>query len=176
MPAQEGNHHPTIVPMGCFRTADGYMNVGGASGRLLRNFCAVIELPDLPKDTALRLHREAIGEPRRRSTRSSPSGSPPAPRATGSRRSRPSASPRGRCTASTKRSPTHRSQHLGVVTEVDGSALGRIALVRNPVTSTRDITTVRTATPAAGQHTDEVLQELGLSTTDIDALRARGVI
>ena len=67
-------------------------------------------------------------------------------------------------------------EHLGVVTEVDGSALGRVALVRNPVTSDHGITTVRTATPAAGQHTDEVLGELGLSTVDIEALRARGVI
>jgi crotonobetainyl-CoA:carnitine CoA-transferase CaiB-like acyl-CoA transferase len=50
VPVQEGNHHPTLVPMGCFRSADGWVNVAGPSGRLLRRFCAAIGLPDLPSD------------------------------------------------------------------------------------------------------------------------------
>ncbi len=48
--AQEGNHHPTQVPMGCFRSADGFVNIAGAFGRLLRRFCDAIGLPDLPTD------------------------------------------------------------------------------------------------------------------------------
>lgn len=50
VPAQEGNHHPTLVPMGCFRSSDGWVNVAGPSGRLLRRFCEAIGLPDLPDD------------------------------------------------------------------------------------------------------------------------------
>lgn len=50
VPVQEGNHHPTIVPMGCFATADGYVNIGTAGGRLLEAFAAVIGLPGLPGD------------------------------------------------------------------------------------------------------------------------------
>ena len=50
VPAQEGNHHPTLVPMGCFRSKDGWVNVAGPSGRLLHRFCDVIGLPDLPED------------------------------------------------------------------------------------------------------------------------------
>jgi crotonobetainyl-CoA:carnitine CoA-transferase CaiB-like acyl-CoA transferase len=50
VPVQEGNHHPTLVPMGCFRSADGWVNVAGPSGRLLHRFCEVIGLPDLPRD------------------------------------------------------------------------------------------------------------------------------
>src|SRR6516165_1472226 len=51
VPGQAGNHHPTSVPMGCFATADGYVNIGAASGRLLDAFCSVIGLPWLPDDT-----------------------------------------------------------------------------------------------------------------------------
>ena len=50
VPVQEGNHHPTLVPMGCFRSKDGWVNVAGPSGRLLHRFCAAIDLPDLPSD------------------------------------------------------------------------------------------------------------------------------
>lgn len=50
VPVQEGNHHPTLVPMGCFQSRDGWVNVAGPSGRLLRRFCEAIGLPDLPTD------------------------------------------------------------------------------------------------------------------------------
>jgi crotonobetainyl-CoA:carnitine CoA-transferase CaiB-like acyl-CoA transferase len=50
VPSQEGNHHPTLVPMGCFPSSDGWVNIAGPSGRLLRRFCETIGLPDLPAD------------------------------------------------------------------------------------------------------------------------------
>jgi formyl-CoA transferase len=50
VPAQEGNHHPTLVPMGCFPSKDGWVNVAGPSGRLLHRFCDAIGLPELPRD------------------------------------------------------------------------------------------------------------------------------
>ena len=50
VPVQEGNHHPTLVPMGCFQSKDGWVNIAGPSGRLLERFCAAIGLPDLPTD------------------------------------------------------------------------------------------------------------------------------
>src|SRR5690606_25760123 len=50
VPAQEGNHHPTMMPMGCFATADGHINIAGPSGRLWRNLCEAIGLPQLPTD------------------------------------------------------------------------------------------------------------------------------
>jgi crotonobetainyl-CoA:carnitine CoA-transferase CaiB-like acyl-CoA transferase len=50
VPAQEGNHHPTLVPMGCFQSSDGWVNVAGPSGRLLQRFCEAIGLPELPDD------------------------------------------------------------------------------------------------------------------------------
>jgi formyl-CoA transferase len=50
IPVQEGNHHPTLVPMGCFPSSDGWVNIAGPSGRLLRRFCDTIGVPDLPSD------------------------------------------------------------------------------------------------------------------------------
>jgi len=41
VPSSEGNHHPTLVPMGCFATADGYVNIAAPGGRMLDGFFAV---------------------------------------------------------------------------------------------------------------------------------------
>lgn len=175
VPAQEGNHHPTIVPMGCFATADGYVNVGGASGRLLRSFCEIVGLPDLPDDprfdstvnrSANRAELNALIAERLRT--------------------RTTAEWVAACAeAGVPCGPVYRVdevladpqvQHLGVVAPVVTRERGDIELVRNPVTTTRDVDTVRTPTPEPGEHADEVLRELGLSTDAIDTLRARGVI
>ena len=63
VPAQAGNHHPTIVPMGCFASADGYVNIAGSSGRLLHSLCEVDRPARHPRRPALRLGRQALGEP-----------------------------------------------------------------------------------------------------------------
>ena len=65
VPPQAGNHHPMSVPMGCFASADGYVNIGGAGGRLLHSLCQVIGLPGTPGRPALRLGGQAVGEPGR---------------------------------------------------------------------------------------------------------------
>ena len=36
VPGQEGNHHPTVIPMGCFATADGHVNIARPRRRLWR--------------------------------------------------------------------------------------------------------------------------------------------
>src|SRR5580692_11759190 len=50
VPEPAGNHHPTLIPMGCFGTADGHVNIGASGGRLLRSFCTVVGLPGLTDD------------------------------------------------------------------------------------------------------------------------------
>jgi formyl-CoA transferase len=67
-------------------------------------------------------------------------------------------------------------RHLDMAVPVDHSFLGRMDLVRNPVTTTRAVRTVRTASPEPGQHTSEVLEELGVTQDEMERLRSRGVI
>jgi crotonobetainyl-CoA:carnitine CoA-transferase CaiB-like acyl-CoA transferase len=59
---------------------------------------------------------------------------------------------------------------------VEHPALGELRLLRNPVTMSRSTRPMERATPEAGQDTDEILTELGLSADDIAALRQRSVI
>jgi crotonobetainyl-CoA:carnitine CoA-transferase CaiB-like acyl-CoA transferase len=64
----------------------------------------------------------------------------------------------------------------GVMEEVDHPQLGRIVQPRPAARMSGIPESARTPAPAAGQHTDEILAELGLSATDIGELRQQGVV
>jgi crotonobetainyl-CoA:carnitine CoA-transferase CaiB-like acyl-CoA transferase len=62
-----------------------------------------------------------------------------------------------------------------VVRDVDHPRLGRIKAVRNPVLLDHDGPAVRRHSPMLGEHSAEVLRELGLSPGEIDGLVQSGV-
>jgi formyl-CoA transferase len=63
----------------------------------------------------------------------------------------------------------------GTIVEVDHPTRGKYLSVGNPIKMSDSPTEV-TRSPLLGEHTNEVLAELGLSTAEIDALRAENVI
>ena len=68
--------------------------------------------------------------------------------------------------------------HLGIAREVDHHRLGKLKVVRQPVNlSDRPQPQVfRYATPDAGEHTDEILKEMGIEAGEIARLRGAGAI
>jgi len=175
VPAQAGNHHPMGVPMGCFASADGYINVGAASGRLLHNLCQVIGLPGIPADprfdsaakrSANRAELNALIAERLRTQTTAAwvevlnqAGVPCGPVY---RMDEVFADP--------------QVEHLAMTEPVEHPALGRLEILRNAVRMTDAPATVRTPSPDVGAHTDEVLAELGYPQEEIDRLHSRGVI
>ena len=63
----------------------------------------------------------------------------------------------------------------GYVTEMDHPALGRIRVVGNPLTLSETPVGPAGPPPELGQHTEEVLLELGYAWDEIEALRAKAV-
>jgi len=63
----------------------------------------------------------------------------------------------------------------GTVVEVDHPKRGKYLTVGNPIKLSDSVTEV-TRSPLLGEHTDEVLTELGYSRADIEALRSERVI
>jgi crotonobetainyl-CoA:carnitine CoA-transferase CaiB-like acyl-CoA transferase len=175
VPVQEGNHHPTLVPMGCFASADGYVNVAGPAGRLLRAFCDAIGLPDLPDDPRF----SSAG---RRSRHRDELNALVAERL----RTRTTAEwvevlnaagvPCGPVYAMDAVFADPQVDHLGMAAPVDVAGRDPLTLVRNAVRMTGAAPTVRTAAPGAGADTAAVLAELGLSQDEIAELRRSGAI
>jgi crotonobetainyl-CoA:carnitine CoA-transferase CaiB-like acyl-CoA transferase len=175
IPAQAGNHHPMGVPMGCFASADGYLNVGAPSGRLLDRLCEVIGLPGLPADprfdsaakrSANRAELNALiaGRLRTRTT------------ADWSEALSAAGVPCGPVYRMDEVFADPQVAHLAMTEPVQHPALGRLDILRNAVRMTGAAASVRTPTPDAGDHTDAVLAELGYQRGDIDRFRAQGMI
>jgi crotonobetainyl-CoA:carnitine CoA-transferase CaiB-like acyl-CoA transferase len=175
VPEPAGNHHPLGVPMGCFPTADGYVNLGAPGGRLLRRLCDVLGLPGLPADprfdsaekrSANRAELNAVITDRLRTRRTA-------------------AWVEALNEAGVPCGPVYRMDevfadpqvlHLAMTESVEHPALGRLEIPRNAVRMTDGPATVRTPSPDAGAHTDEVLAGLGYTPAEIDHLRGQGAI
>jgi len=63
----------------------------------------------------------------------------------------------------------------GTIVEIDHPTRGKYLSVGNPIKMSDSPTEV-TRSPLLGEHTNEVLTELGLSADEIEALRAEHVI
>jgi len=175
VPAQAGNHHPTGVPMGCFAAADGYVNIAGASGRMLRRLCEAIGLPGIPADprfdsagkrSANRAELNALIAQRLR-TRTVAAWVEDLNRA---------GVPCGPVYRMDEVFADPQVEHLAMTEPVEHPALGRLDILRNAVRMAGAPGTVRTPSPDLGGDTDAVLTELGYPRAEIDRLRAQRVI
>ena len=66
-------------------------------------------------------------------------------------------------------------QHLGMLKSVTSPRLGEQKLVGQPVSLSRTPHTIARATPKRGEHSEEVLAELGYDRATLDRLKASGV-
>jgi crotonobetainyl-CoA:carnitine CoA-transferase CaiB-like acyl-CoA transferase len=64
----------------------------------------------------------------------------------------------------------------GILMESEHAIVGRIRQTRAAARFTATPTTVRRGAPIHGEHTSEVLAELGLTERDIEALRGQGIV
>src|SRR2546429_509943 len=67
-------------------------------------------------------------------------------------------------------------QHLGLVTEVDQPGYGQAKMLAFPVRASAAPATTRRPGPRLGEHTAEVLGELGPARAEIERLAASGVV
>src|SRR4051794_21148441 len=49
VPRQAGNNHPTSIPTGVFKTADGHINIASTGGRMWEKLCQTLGVPALAK-------------------------------------------------------------------------------------------------------------------------------
>ncbi len=176
VPPQLGNDHPTKVPIGVFPTADGYINISAAAQLMWERLCKALGAEELlarPEYAtgALRTqnrtqcHREIAEFTRRKTTREWIEAFDQGSVASGPiyKMDEVFADPQVR--------------HLGIAVTVKHPVLQDIELVGQPFELSRTPSEIRSATPERGEHTDEVLRELGFNDEQqIADLRRRMVI
>jgi len=175
VPPQAGNDHPTGIPTGVFPTSDGYINIAASAQTMWERLCKALGADDLlarPEYTtpALRSKNRAecnqdIAEfTRRKTSREWLDAFEQASVASGPiyKMNEVFADP--------------QVEHVGMAVPVRHPVLGDIELVGQPFTLSRTPSEIRTATPECGEHTDEVMHELGYSDAQIADLRHRIVI
>lgn len=174
VPGQAGNDHPTATPMGVYPTLDGSMNIAVNGAQMWASFCRVIgrddlvDHPDYATPKARLTNRAALNALIDDITRTrSAQDLTTALLAAGI--------PCGPINAIDAVFQDPQVQHLPVVSEVDHPRLGRQRLLGQPFQLDGIDPVMRSATPDCGQHTGEVLTELGYTADQIAALKSKGI-
>ena len=175
VPAQSGNDHPTSMPTSAYATADGYINIGAAGEAMWRRLCHAIgredlvQRPEFASDAARARNRGALNEELNRAL---------AARTTADwvDALNEAGVPCGPILAMDQVFADAQVRHLGIAAPVKHPRLGEIRLVAQAATLARTPATLAAPAPEYGEHTEEVLRELGYGAAQVEALRRRQVI
>jgi crotonobetainyl-CoA:carnitine CoA-transferase CaiB-like acyl-CoA transferase len=174
-PGRLGNAHPNLVPYETFRTADGELAVAVGSERQWPRLCGAIGAPELAADPRFgtngdRVERRADLRPLlaarfvARTTRDWIAALDAAEIPCGPIND----------VAAAFDAPQAKAREMSV--ELEHPVLGTIRQAGLPFRLAATPASIRTPPPLLGEHTGEILAELGYTPGDVHTLRAHGVI
>ncbi len=175
VPHGQGTRFPMVAPYQVFPTRDGELMIAGGNDRLFGSICNVVGLPALVDDPRFRTNRDRVinrdelcailEQPLRErdsadwQMRLSDAGVPAAAVAD---------------VADVVHAP--QTEALGIIQPVPHPTIPELRLTALPVSFDGERALHRSAPPAVGEHTSEILREAGYDNEEIAALAAEGVI
>ncbi|MDQ0189920.1 CoA transferase [Alicyclobacillus cycloheptanicus] len=176
VPRRIGSAHPNLAPYQPFATSDGNIVLAVGNDALWQKLCSVLSRPDLADDSRFKTNADRVRNQkelgailsdifRERSTQYwcgllDKAGVP--------------AGPIWNLEDIYVNNP--QTEALEMVQEVMHPVAGRLKQIRFPVNFSKEAARIQTPPPLLGEHTEEVLTELGFSDTKIHELRVKGVI
>ena len=174
-PGRLGNAHPNIVPYETFATADGELAVAVGSERQWPRFCEAIGLPELATDPRFVTNGDRVDN---RDALRPLIADRLVTRATAQWTADLDAAevPNGAVADVLAAFDSPEAASLGMSAQVEHPSLGVLRQAGIPLLFEATPGAVRTAPPLLGEHTDEVLGELGFGVAEIATLRESGTI
>lgn len=174
VPTQAGNYHPTSIPTGVYKAKDGYMNIAVFGSKIWERFCDILGAPEWVTDERYKdkqgrsINRDSINAEINRRLAAQD------------------------CTYWVERFNAGgvacglindvkgvfnepQVQHLGIVKEVVSKHHGLQRLVGQPMQLERTPSTIARSAPKRGEHSEEILKEIGLETAELAVLKSKGV-
>jgi len=174
VPPQAGNNHPTGIPTGTFKVKDGHINIAASGQHMWKRLCDALDAAQLYEDSRFSTpgrrsqNRDALTVALEEKLRTKTSSEwIVALNAAGV--------PCGPILTIDQVFANEQVQHLELAREIDHPQLGAIQVLGLPVTLSRTPGAIRTPTPEKGEHTDEILRELGMSAEEVRRLHEEGV-
>ena len=174
IPPQAGNNHPTGIPTGTFKVKDGYINIAASGQHMWKRLCDALGAAELYEDPRFSTpgrrskNRDLLTVALEEKLQTKASSEwIAALNAAGV--------PCGPILTIDQVFANEQVQHLGLARAIDHPQLGPIQIQGLPVTLSRSPGAIRTPTPEKGEHSDEILRELGMSAEEIRRLHEEGV-
>ena len=171
---QEGNNHPTNVPMGTFKTEDGYVNIA-PMGSMWSKFCSVMDLGDMELDNKFAT-QDARFQNRRDVDQRIENVTVTQSTAHWVDILNAAGIPCGPIYQMDEVFGDEQVKHLGVAQPVDSPGRGNTQILAQPITMERTPSHLAVGSPELGQHVVEILHDLGYTSNEIDQLREKGIV
>ena len=175
VPVTAGNDHPTSIPTGVFPTSDGHINIAVPGQEIFARFCRAVDAEHLITDD--RFNTAALRSDNRSEMNA----------AIGEITCKQSSAywidllndagcPCGPINSMDQVFADPQVRHLVMAVPVEHSRLGKFEIVNQAIKLSRTPSSVRSATPEQGEHTDSILAGLGYDASAIQELHEAGVV
>ncbi|HZN22858.1 MAG TPA: CoA transferase [Burkholderiales bacterium] len=176
IPTATGTRHRRSTPYQAYKTKDGYVTVGGNNNKLWTAFCtSVCGKPEWltdPRFNPLAQRLKNVDELEREIEAVFTQH----PTAHWVEKLDAAGVPGGPVYTYDQILADPHIKARNMVMEMDHPKIGRMKAMGIPVKSTGELLSIREAAPWLGQHTDDVLKEIGYRDRDIETLHAEGVL
>ena len=172
---QTGNEHPTTVPTNLYPCSDGAVNVAVSGDVIWRRLCDALgksewaDDPDYVNAAQRKTNRDALNAAISEVTKTMTMAEIVETLLA-------NGVPTGPAYKINEVFADEQVQHLGMAADIDTLPFGRTQMVAQPISMSRTNTSMAAHPPDRGEHSDEILTEIGYDPDKITDLRSRNVV